>query len=111
MHADHAVRPVRGRGAPAHLAGSTARLAWHRFRDDLRAFFRGRQARFFTLALPVLFLVIFASVFTGTAKVAGGPIDTSVYYVPGNITLAIISAAFGNPVRVPDPYFYTLEVV
>jgi ABC-2 type transport system permease protein len=58
--------------------------------------FRNRRARFFTLALPALFLVIFASVFTGTTKVAGGSIDTSVYYVPGIITLAIISAAFGN---------------
>ena len=62
----------------------------------MRAFFRNRQARFFTLALPVLFLVIFASVFTGITKVAGGSIDTSVYYVPGIVTLAIISAAFGN---------------
>lgn len=87
---------VSGRGAPAHPAGSTARLAWHQFHCDLRAFFRNRQARFFTLALPVLFLVTFASVFTGTTKVAGGWIDTSVYYVPGIITLAIISAAFGN---------------
>jgi ABC-2 type transport system permease protein len=87
---------VSGRGTPAHPAGSTARLAWHPFHYDLRAFFRNRQARFFTLALPVLFLVIFASVFTGTTKVAGGSIDTSVYYVPGNITRAIISAAFGN---------------
>ena len=59
-------------------------------------FFRNRRARFFTLALPVLFLVIFALVFTGTTKVAGGPVDTSLYYVPGIITLAIISAAFGN---------------
>jgi len=105
MHADHAVRPVRGRGAPAHPAGSTARLAWHQFRYDLHAFFRNRQARFFTLALPVLVLVIFASVFTGTAKVAGGPIDTSVYDVPGIITLAIISAAFGNPGPRPGPLF------
>jgi ABC-2 type transport system permease protein len=103
MHADHAVRPVRGRGAPAHPAGSTARLAWHQFRYDLHAFFRNRQARFFTLALPVLVLVIFASVFTGTAKVAGGPIDTSVYDVPGIITLAIISAASGNPGPRPGP--------
>jgi hypothetical protein len=29
---------------------------------DLRAFLRNRQSQFFTLALPVLFLVIFASV-------------------------------------------------
>jgi ABC-2 type transport system permease protein len=59
-------------------------------------FFRNRRARFFTLALPVLFLVTFASVFTGTTKVAGGAVGTSLYYVPGIITLAIISAAFGS---------------
>ena len=87
---------VSRRAASAPPAGLTARLAWHQFRYDLRAFLRNRQARFFTLALPVLFLVIFASVFSGTTRVAGGPIDTSVYYVPGIITLAIISAAFGN---------------
>ena len=94
---------VSGRGAAAHPAGSTARLAWHQLRYDLRAFSRHRQARFFTLALPVLFLVIFASVFTGTAKVAGGSIGTSVYYVPGIITLAITSAASGNPGPRPGP--------
>ena len=94
MHADHAVPPVRGRGASAHPAGSTARLAWHQFRYDLRAIFRNRRARFFTLALPVLFLVIVALVFTG--KVAAGSIDTLLYYVPVIITLVIISAASGN---------------
>jgi hypothetical protein len=102
---------VSGRGAPAHPAGSTARLAWHQFHYDLRAFFRNRQARFFTLALPVLFLVIFASVFTGTTKVAGGSIDTSAYYVPGIITLAIISPHSAIQVRVLDSYVYTLEVM
>jgi hypothetical protein len=59
----------------------------------------------------VLFLVIFALVFTGTTKVAGGSIDTSLYYVPGIITLAIISAAFGDPGPRPGPYSYTLEVM
>jgi ABC-2 type transport system permease protein len=74
-------------------------IALHQFRYDVRAFRRNRQSRFFTLALPVLFLVIFASVFGGagnTVKVAGGRIDTSVYYVPGIIALGIISAAFVN---------------
>jgi hypothetical protein len=51
----------------------------------------------------VLFLVIFALVFTGTTKVAGGSIGTSLYYVPGIITLAIISAAFGNLGPRPGP--------
>ena len=59
--------------------------------------------RFFTLALPVLFLVIFALVFTGTTKVAGGSIGTTLYYVPGIITLAIISAAFGDLGPRPGP--------
>jgi len=66
-------------------------------------FFRHRRARFFKLALPVLFLVIFALVFTGTTKVAGGSIGTSLYYVPGIITLAIISAASGNLGPRPGP--------
>ncbi len=86
------------RAAQGGSGGATARLALHQFPYDLRAFFRNRQSRFFTLALPVLFLVIFASVFGGhhTVAVSGGRIDTSVYYVPGIITLGIISAAFVN---------------
>lgn len=77
---------------------SLMRLILHQFRYDLRAFLRNGQSRFFTLALPVLFLVIFASVFSGghQVKVAGGRIDTSVYYVPGIIALGIIAAAFVN---------------
>lgn len=71
----------------------------HQFRFDLRAFLRNGQSRFFTLALPVLFLVIFASVFGGkgsSVAVAGGRLNTSVYYVPGIIALGIIAAAFVN---------------
>jgi ABC-2 type transport system permease protein len=78
---------------------TTIGMAGHQFRYDLRAFFRNPQFRFFTLALPVLFLVIFASIFGGqgnTVKVAGGRIDTAVYYVPGIIGLGIIAAAFVN---------------
>jgi hypothetical protein len=74
-------------------------MALHLARYDLRAFARNRQSRFFTLALPVLFLVIFASVFGGrgnTTPVAGGRISTSVYYVPGIIALGVIAACFAN---------------
>ena len=94
---------MTARAAPARAvaegpgAGLAFRLSLHQFRFDLLAFLRNRQARFFTLVLPVLFLVIFASLFHGqTVKVAGGTIDTSVYYVPGIITLGIIAAAFVN---------------
>jgi ABC-2 type transport system permease protein len=74
-------------------------MALHQTRYDLLAFFRNRQARFFTVLLPVIFLVIFASLFGGrghTVPVPGGRISTSVYYVPGIMALGIIAAAFGN---------------
>jgi ABC-2 type transport system permease protein len=74
-------------------------MALHLSGYDLRAFLRNRQSQFFTLALPVLFLVIFASVFGGsghTIQVAGGQISTSVYYVPGIIAFGVIAACFGN---------------
>jgi len=38
-------------------------LAAHEFRTDWRCFVRNRASVFFTLALPILFLVIFGSVF------------------------------------------------
>jgi ABC-2 type transport system permease protein len=75
------------------------RMTLHQSGYDLRAFLRNRQSQFFTLALPVLFLVIFASVFGGrgnTTQVAGGSIPISVYYVPGIIALGVIAACFGN---------------
>jgi ABC-2 type transport system permease protein len=74
-----------------------AALTAHQTRYDLLAFFRNGQARFFTLALPVAFLLIFASVFSSkTVPVPGGLIHTSVYYVPGIIALGIIQAALSN---------------
>jgi len=83
-----------------HTHGATVtRLALHQFRYDLRAFMRNRQARFFTLALPVLFLIILASVIgaqTATVRVPGGQLDVSIYYVPGIMTLGIIAASFVN---------------
>ncbi len=78
---------------------SAAALTLHQFRYDLLALLRNRQAQFFTIALPVMFLVIFASIFGGnghTVKVPGGRLDTGVAYVPGIMTLGIIAAAFIN---------------
>ena len=82
-----------GTGLPAPRG--FGHLAWHQFGYDLRRFWRNTQARFFTLALPVLFLLIFASVFgNSTVRLDGGTIKESVYYVPGIITLGVVSATF-----------------
>src|SRR6266702_6077674 len=93
--ATQAPAPARAK-APA--AGRTARalgLVSHQARFELLGFVRNRQARFFTLALPLLFLVIFNGVF-GNRVVGPGPMKASAYYVPGIAALAVIAASFVN---------------
>jgi ABC-2 type transport system permease protein len=67
----------------------------HQARFDLLAFLRNRQARFFTLVLPVLFLVIFVSVF-GNDKIGPEHVKASTYYVPGLAALGVIAGSFVN---------------
>jgi ABC-2 type transport system permease protein len=70
-------------------------LVFHQARFDLRAFLRNKQARFFTLALPLIFLVIFVSVF-GNDTVGPNQVKASTYYVPGISALAVIGSSFVN---------------
>jgi ABC-2 type transport system permease protein len=70
-------------------------LVLHQARFDLLGFLRNRQARFFTLVLPLLFLVIFVAVF-GNDKVGASQLPAKVYYVPGISAMAIIAASFVN---------------
>jgi ABC-2 type transport system permease protein len=67
----------------------------HQARYDLRGFLRNRQARFFTLILPVLFMVIFVGVF-GNHTVGPQHVKASTYYVPGISAMAVIAASFVN---------------
>ena len=76
-------------------ASGPAALVLHQARFDLRAFLRNRQARFFTLALPLLFMVIFNGVF-GDNVVGPGTVKASAYYVPGIAALGVIAASFVN---------------
>jgi len=71
------------------------RLVLHQARYDLLAFVRNRQSRFFTLILPVLFLVIFVSVF-GNNRVGPAQVKASTYYVPGLAALGVIAGSFVN---------------
>ena len=83
-----------------HVAATQQKLPrpiGHQFHADLLCFWRNIQSVFFTLLLPVLFLVIFASIFrNATVKVPGGSIKESVYYVPAIIAYGLIFAAFAN---------------
>ena len=83
---------------PARGPGRSGRsLVTSQVRYDGLSFVRNRQGRFFTLALPVLFLILLCSIFgNGTVRVPGGTIKESTYYVPGLVALGVISASFMN---------------
>ena len=84
-------------GPTAATRRQLPRLIAHESGSDLRCFRRNIQSVFFTLVLPVLFLVILASIFrNGTVEVPGGTMKESVYYVPGIIAFGLIAAAFSN---------------
>ncbi len=92
-----AILPVPAPGASTLKPRPFLKLVAHQFRFDLLMFRRNVQSVFSTIALPVLFLLILASIFAnGSVTVAGGTIDESVYYVPAIMTLGVISATFGN---------------
>jgi ABC-2 type transport system permease protein len=67
-------------------------LALHQLRFDQRIFWRSPASVFFTVMLPIIFLVIFASIFGDQRIEARGDLAVSTYYVPGIITLAVVSA-------------------
>jgi ABC-2 type transport system permease protein len=67
-------------------------LLLHQLRYDQKVFWRNPAAVFFTVAFPVILLLIFATVFGDqTIDVAGG-IEITTYYVPAIITLAVVSS-------------------
>jgi ABC-2 type transport system permease protein len=72
-------------------------LIGHQFHADLLCYRRNIQSVVFTILMPVLFLVLLASIFRNTTvKVPGGTMKESVYYVPSLIAWGVITAAFSN---------------
>ena len=73
-------------------------LVGHQFRFDLIGFTRNRQARFATVFMPVLFLVIFIALFgNGMERLpSGAMVRVATYYIPGLTAFGIISAAYSS---------------
>ncbi len=70
---------------------SSSALALHQFRYDQKVFWRNPASVFFTVMFPIIFLLLFAGLF-GNKQLDGLGVKTSAYYVPGIITLAVVSA-------------------
>ena len=80
--------------APRGLRRSGRALVASQVRYDGLSFVRNRQGRFFTLALPILFLVLLCSIFgNDTVRVPGGSVKESTYYVPGLVALGRVLSA------------------
>lgn len=62
-------------------------LAWHQFRLERRMFWRSPSAAFFGFALPLVFLALFGSIFSGDQ-------ETLNYLVPGIAGLSLASNTF-----------------
>jgi len=68
---------------------SGAAIVLHQFRFDQKVFWRNRVSIFFTAALPLIFLLILASV-TQDDRLSG--VEGPTYFVPAITVLAVISA-------------------
>jgi hypothetical protein len=81
---------------------STASLVAHQARYDLRTFLRDPRARGFTLALPLLLLLLFGYIFRHQSfSYSGGvSIPGDSYYVPRMIVLGLAGATLSNLVVV-----------
>ncbi|MET9556047.1 ABC transporter permease [Streptomyces sp. NPDC006645] len=79
------------RTTPAALPGAWT-LGLRRGALELRQFFRQRDQAIFTFAFPIVFLFLFASIFSNDVEGAG--ITASQLYVPSMIAAGIMSASF-----------------
>jgi ABC-2 type transport system permease protein len=70
-------------------------VAWQT-RYELRAFGRNRGRGLFTFAFPLMFLVIFASLYSGAHVSKRGGIPYDDFFVPGILAYAVISTTFVN---------------
>lgn len=86
--------PLARRGTSLGMSRAMAMLG-HQLRFELKVSMRNRQARFFTLFLPVLMLVLFSAIFghmnfgLGHAHLSG-----TTYYLANQIGFGTVDAAF-----------------
>jgi ABC-2 type transport system permease protein len=62
-----------------------------------KAYWRNPSSAFFALAYPLMFLVIFTSIFrNSTVQFGAKSVNEATYYVPSMVALAVITVCFNN---------------
>jgi ABC-2 type transport system permease protein len=75
---------------------SDAILTLRQLKYTNRSFWRNPASAFFTFAFPLMFLVIFTAIFSGTTATLGLNVSTSTYYIPAIASFSIITATYTN---------------
>jgi ABC-2 type transport system permease protein len=62
-----------------------------------KAYWRSPASAFFALVYPLMFLVIFTSIFrSSTVQFGAKSVNEATYYVPAMVALAVITVCFNN---------------
>ena len=76
---------------------NAAALTLSQLRYVNKAYWRSPTSAFFAFAYPLLFLVIFTSIFrNSTVQFGARPVNEATYYVPAMVVLAVITVCFNN---------------
>lgn len=83
--------PVRPVGAGATPVGTVAVLGLRQALSELRQFLRSREQVVFTMAFPVIMIILFGSIFSGDV---GGGVTYTQYFVTGMIAAGLMATGF-----------------
>jgi ABC-2 type transport system permease protein len=76
---------------------NAAALTLSQVRYVNKAYWRNPASAFFALAYPLMFLVIFTSIFrNSTVQFGARSVNEATYYVPSMVALAVITVCFNN---------------
>jgi ABC-2 type transport system permease protein len=71
-------------------------LVWHQIRYEQKAFWRNRPRAFFSVVLPIMFLVVFNAINGNHHLAELGGIRYATWFVPGILAYGLIMATFTN---------------
>jgi ABC-2 type transport system permease protein len=76
---------------------NAAALTFSQIRYVNKAYWRSPASAFFALAYPLMFLVIFTSIFrNSTVQFGARSLNEATFYVPAMVALAVITVCFNN---------------
>ena len=76
---------------------NAAALTLSQLRYVNKAYWRNPAAAFFAFVYPLMFLVIFTSIFrNSTVQFDGRSVNEATYYLPAMASLAVITVCFNN---------------